>query len=136
MKHARKIGRAINSKFKKILVTKSVTNRKRINCSLTKEEYKKILIHAKKADCKITSYFKKSAFAYFENQYILPKNSQKILQGFIFQLRGIGNNLNQIAKKTNRLKKVVNFFNLKKEMQKLHVLENAIQKFISNPPKK
>jgi hypothetical protein len=146
MKNVRKIGRAFRNEFKKIFKSnfgnqiikkkKSVINRKRINCSLTEEEYKKISLHAKKTDLKITAYFKKSAFAYFDNQYILPKNSEKILQNFIFQLRSIGNNLNQIAKKTNKLKKVANFFNLKKELQKLHSLENAIQKFISNPSKK
>ena len=108
-------------------------NRKRINCSVTKEEYKKILNNAKEADLSPTAFFTKAVFSYLENEYILPKNLEKILRDFIFQFRRIGTNLNQIAKQTNKVKQVVNFFDLKKELERLNALENAVQQFISNP---
>ena len=117
----------------KSLVTK---NRKRINCSVSKEEFKKISLQAKQADLSPTAFFKKAAFSYLENENILPKTQEKILRDFIFQFRKIGNNLNQIARQTNRVKQVVNFFDLKKELQRLRSLENSVQKFIKNPPKK
>ena len=147
MKEPQQIGRAFRDEFKTIIngdrvthsVTKknkSVTTRRRINCSVTAEEFKKILLHAKKSDLPPTAFFKKAVFSYLENENILPKTQENILRDFIFQFRKIGNNLNQIARQTNRVKQVVNFFDLKKELQRLRILENAVQRFISNPPKK
>ena len=147
MKEPQQIGWAIYNKFRKVFygdrVTHSVTKknkslitRRRINCSVTAEEFKKILFHAKQTDLSPTAFFKKAVFSYLENENILPKTQEKILRDFILQFRKIGNNLNQIARQTNRVKQVVNFFDLKKELQRLRVLENAVQRFISNPPKK
>ena len=64
---------------------------------------------------------------------ILPKAITDQLPLLIALLRNIANNINQIARRTNTLKKVT-FYDLGKARQKVSALETAILKFINSAP--
>jgi len=134
MKKLREIAKHSRTRFDRVLakksVTRSVTGRKRVNCSFNEQDFNKLIAFSKKSGRKPTAVLRETFFAYLGKEFILPEDLEKNLQKFIFQLRSIGNNLNQIARKTNKLKKAANFFDLKKELARLHDLEESIYKYI------
>ena len=134
MKNLRRIAKHSRKRFDKVLakksVTRSVTGRKRVNCSFNEQDFNKLIAFSKKSGRKPTAVLRETFFAYLGKEFILPEDLEKNLQKFIFQLRSIGNNLNQIARKTNKLKKAANFFDLKKELARLHDLEESIYQYI------
>ena len=107
---------------------------KRVNCTLTKKEYEELSRHANKAGLKPTPYIKKTALAYANHEYIVPKNIEADLLEVIWLLRNIGNSLNQLAARANTLKKTT-VFDLMKAKKNIHDLETTIKNFVRNPPK-
>ena len=134
MKKLREIAKHSRTRFDRVLakksVTRSVTGRKRVNCSFNEQDFNKLIAFSKKSGRKPTAVLRETFFAYLGKDFILPEDLEKNLQKFTFQIRSIGNNLNQIARKTNKLKKAANFFDLKKELARLHDLEESIYQYI------
>ncbi len=106
--------------------------RKRVNSSLTKSEYKELKKSAEKAGMTATLFLKKACFAYMGNKYIVPSGTNRLLQEIIILLRKAGNNLNQIATKSNTFKKL-SIFDAKKAKGVLNNLEEQIKTKILNP---
>ena len=107
---------------------------KRVNCTLTRSEQEKLEKRASKADLKATTYFKRTAFAYMDQEYMVPKNIEEELREVVWLIRNIGNSLNQLAAKANSLKKTT-VLDLMKAKRSIHDLETTIKKFVCNPPK-
>lgn len=105
---------------------------KRVKCTLSNEEYNVLLQRARKDGSKPALYLKRASFAYFERRYIVPPNIEADLQRLIVVMRNIGNSLNQIAAKTNKLKRAT-VFDLRKAKERVDRLEDAIKVFIRNP---
>ena len=107
---------------------------KRVNCTLIRDEYEELSRQASKAGLKLTPYVKRAAFAYTKQEYIVPQKVEEDLQEIIWLLRSIGNSLNQLAAKTNTLKRAT-IFDLKKAKKSVHELESIIKNFVRNPAK-
>lgn len=106
--------------------------RYRLNCSLSQAEIEVIAQKADKAGLSPTAYLKKAALAYMNKKYLIPKDVQQELQKITVLLRNIGTNINQMALRTNKLKKTT-VFDLYKAKELIGVLENQIDHFIYNP---
>lgn len=108
---------------------------KRVNCTLTNEEYREIFRHAKDAGYKPTVYLKKAALAYIRQDYLVPVRLEKKLQKFVVIMRNIGRNINALALRANRTLKVreVDFRSLEKLV---YHLEDQVKLFIRNPEKR
>lgn len=100
--------------------------RKRIKCTFTHQEYKRIKKEADKAGLKQATYLKRVYHAYHENRPILPSHLEDNLAISLKLLRNIANNVNQIAQKTNTLQKVA-LGDLLTVKQNVHQLEKIIR---------
>jgi hypothetical protein len=78
---------------------------RRVNCTLTHEQYEQLSDCAKQAGMSPTQYLKAAAFAYMNTRYLVPENLEQALWKLTGQLHAAGNNLNQIARYVNTEKK-------------------------------
>lgn len=108
---------------------------KHFTCKVSPEEFKKITQHAHKTGLKPTSFFKKSAFAYLEQKFLVPQDTKIELQTLVFLIRNISNNLNQIAKHANKAQQL-SFPHFFKAQRNIFELEDLIKDFVKNPPLK
>lgn len=108
---------------------------KYFTCKVSQEEFNKITQHANKTGLKPTSFFKKSAFAYLEQKFLVPQDLKIDLETLIFLIRNISNNLNQIAKHANQAQQL-SFSHFFKAHQTVSELEDLIKDFVKNPPLK
>ena len=81
-------------------------SKERIDCTLTKEEFRHIKAEAKAHGKNRTAFFRESALAYTKQKYLVPANIREKLEENIFLLKNIANNLNQIAKHANSKHKI------------------------------
>ncbi|KAA3597466.1 MAG: plasmid mobilization relaxosome protein MobC [Calditrichaeota bacterium] len=93
---------------------------KRIQITFSNSEFKRIQKSAKKHKMKVGQFLKQCIFAYLEKSFI-PENEEKI-HTIELSIRKIGNNVNQIARNSNRfgLLRVL-------EVQRLHRLLNSLE---------
>lgn len=108
---------------------------KYFTCKVSQEEFEKITQHAHNTGLKPTSFFKKSAFAYLEQKFLVPQDTKIELQTLVFLIRNISNNLNQIAKHANQAQQL-SFSHFFKAHQTVSELEDLIKNFVKNPPLK
>lgn len=101
-------------------------SRKRIKCTFTPQEYKKLSRQAHKAGLPVSVYLKETYFAFEKKQPIHTKELQESFNQTIPLLRNVANNINQIACKVNTLKKVA-FGDLLKTKKQVHELEKIIE---------
>ena len=109
-----------------------VKNRKkRVEFSLNIEEYQELEKEACKQNTSVNQLSKKMIFAYKNKKYLLPQNLSEELQKFTLLIRNIANNINQIAKHSNSVKKILN---IPKILKNLQSVDEKVKKFVSNPP--
>lgn len=107
---------------------------KRVNCTLSNEEYREICRHAKDAGYKPTVYMKKAALAYIRQDYLVPVRVETKLQKFVVIMRNIGRNINALALRANRTLKV-RAVDLRSLEKLVYHLEDQVKQFIRNPQK-
>lgn len=102
---------------------------KRVNLTLTVEEHKRLCRMAKAESKKPTGFLKELAFVSLEDRANYPLDVSSDLGELVLILRGIGNNINQIARHSNTFKKVLDenevLLNIKN-------MEDEIKKFLKN----
>jgi len=102
-------------------------HKKRLSLTFDTEEYQSLLFYFSGSDTKITQQLKHTLISHVNNKPIIPKATQEKLNEFVFLIRNIANNTNQIAKQSNFLKSVISSKNVFKQ---LHALEQSVKEFI------
>lgn len=105
---------------------------RRVNVTLNAEEFERINVGAKEQGTRITSYLKECAFAHLDTRYIVPKDLEDRLDTVVGILRGIGNNLNQLARHSNEMHY---FLDTDDVRLKLRRMEDAIRELVAEPEK-
>lgn len=108
--------------------TKNKRIQPRIN--LSESEYKIFSKLAKHENISVSKLIKNMALAYHQESFLLPQTHLDRIDEFIYLVRNIANNINQIAHHSNSIKLVVDegrvFAHLKS-------LEDEFKTFISKP---
>lgn len=105
---------------------------KRVNCTLSNEQYEQMCACAKQAGMNHTQYLKAAAFAYMNTQYLVPENLKQALWKLTGQLHAAGNNLNQIARHVNTEKKASNR-TLNQARRLIEEMDERITAFVRSP---
>ena len=105
-------------------------DKKRKELIFTKSEYSYLQKMANQHNQRVGCFARECIFSYLRKKYIVPNTD--VLSKIGIDIRAIGNNINQIAKHTNKLKSL-SLFNANKLNKKLAILENRIEKSINNP---
>jgi len=103
----------------------------RIN--LSDSEYKIFNQLAKKEGISVSKLIKNMAIAYQQESFLLPQSQIDKLDEFVYLIRNIANNINQIAHHSNTVKTVVDDGRV---FEHLKSMEVQVKNFITQPYKK
>ncbi len=80
---------------------------------------------------RITSHLKRRAFAHLDARSLIPPDVGRRLDRLLAVVRGIGNNLNQLARHSNEMRAF-----LDTEQVRLHLkrMEDEVCRFVGGPP--
>lgn len=103
-------------------------SRKRVAIILSPAEAKKYEALAKKQGVRVGTVLRQLAEAGYNNTALLPPEVPKRIKEITHILRGIANNINQIARYSNRVKELRDEAGLLKYLKRL---ENEVKNFIN-----
>jgi len=107
---------------------KNKSSNKRVNVTLSDKEYLALKKSAEECGISPTQRLKNLAFDHLNDQNNYPFEVQKSLGELVHILRGVGNNINQIARYSNTVKEA---WDEEKALEHLIFLEQEIQKFLN-----
>lgn len=110
-----------------------IDKRKRINISLSADEYSKISYLADLNNTKPTSFITQLVQHHLNKSPFISSQLQDEIKEMKFLLRNVANNINQIAHRSNTLKVMVDERDLLMELKKL---EDGIASFIQKEAEK
>ena len=105
---------------------------KDVHIYLTQEQYNYFEKVAEKEGLTVTSLIKAMALLQAEKTYYLPKEIQEKLNEFVFLIRNIANNVNQIARHSNIIKTLTDEHGLLNYLQRL---ETEVKEYVKKETK-
>lgn len=121
------------SEKRKRYLDEYVDKRKRVNISLSADEYSKISYLADLNNTKPTSFITQLVQHHLNKSPFISSQLQDEIKDMKFLLRNVANNINQIAHRSNTLKVMVDERDLLMELKKL---EDGIASFIQKEAEK
>lgn len=101
--------------------------------SLTDTEYKTFSKLAKAEGISVSKLIKNMALAYQQESFLLPQSEIDKLNEFVYLIRNIANNINQMAHHSNSIKSVVDSGRV---FDHLKMIEDEVKNFVTKPYKK
>lgn len=121
------------SEKRKRYLDEYIDKRKRVNISLSADEYSKISYLADLNNTKPTSFITQLVQHHLNKSPFISSQLQDEIKDMKFLLRNVANNINQIAHRSNTLKVMVDERDLLMELKKL---EDGIASFIQKEAEK
>lgn len=103
---------------------------RRVNVTLTEPEFLQMSESARAHGDRITTHLKNRAFAHLADRYVLPADLSERMDSLLAILRGIGNNLNQLARHSNEMRY---FLDTNDVIAHLARLDKEVRQFVSVP---
>ena len=103
---------------------------RRVSVTLSPTEYAQIKQHADAHQERVTTHLKHCAFSYLDNCYLVPPDVVDRLDTLLMVIRGIGNNLNQLARHSNEMRY---FLDTEDVRLKIKRLDEELRRFITEP---
>lgn len=104
----------------------------RATLNLTPDEHRRLLASAEGHDEKIATHIKRLALSKLDDVYLVPPDLNERMDTLLAVVRGIGNNLNQLARHSNEMRA---FMETREVQLQLRRLDDEVRKFLSAPPK-
>jgi nitrate reductase beta subunit len=104
----------------------------RATVNLAPDEHARLTASAKRHGEKIATHVKSLALAKLDDRYLVPPDLSERLDELLAVVRGIGNNLNQLARHSNEMRA---FMDTREVQLQLRRLDGEVRRFISVPPK-
>lgn len=105
---------------------------RRVNITLTKAEYEQMSQSAMAHGERITTHLKACAFAQLSSRYLVPPDLAERLDALVAILRGVGNNLNQLARHSNEMRY---FLDTEQVRLQLKRIDEEVRRFVGEPPR-
>lgn len=102
----------------------------RATVNLSPDEYRRLVTSAEAHGEKIATHLKHLAFAQLDRRYLVPLDQAERLDSFIAIVRGIGNNLNQLARYSNEMR---HFLETEEVRLQVKQLEEEVRRFVAHP---
>lgn len=104
---------------------------RRVSATLNEAEYTQLADSAKAHHERITTHLKTQALANLERRYLVPPDTNERLDTLVAIMRGIGNNLNQLARHSNEMRYFLDTEEVRLQVKRM---EDAVRQFVSQPP--
>jgi hypothetical protein len=103
---------------------------RRVSVTLDSDEFTRLSVLAKRQNEAPTAHLKRRAFAHMDERYLVPADVSERLDSLVAILRGIGNNLNQLARHSNEMRYFLDTESVRLQVKRL---EEEISTFIQAP---
>lgn len=108
---------------------------RRVSATLSAEEYATLCAAAKIHGERPTAHLKRAALAHLDDRVTVPPALLERMDALVAVVRGIGNNLNQLARHSNEIRA---FLETEEVRQELKRLDSSIRQFVESaatPPR-
>lgn len=102
----------------------------RVTVNLSRDDYERMVSSAKAHDEKLTSHLKNLAIAQLEARYLVPPDLAERLDSLVAIMRGIGNNLNQLARHSNEMHYFLDTQEVRLQVKRM---EDAVRELVLFP---
>lgn len=104
---------------------------RRVNVTLSAAEHSRMASAAEAHHEQLTTHLKSRAFANLDTRYLVPPDIGERLDALLVVLRGIGNNLNQLARHSNEVRAFLDDEHVRLQLQRM---DEAVRAFVERPP--
>ena len=104
---------------------------RRVSATFSALEHERISASAKAHGEKITTHLKSLAMAQLDTRYLVPPDMAARTDALLAVLRGVGNNLNQLARYSNEMRYFLDTEEVRLQVRRL---TEEVQAFIEKPP--
>lgn len=106
----------------------------RVEHTLSKAEYRKLKRFAGRYKRRaLNRFILDCAIAYLENEYV--NHDEELTKGVMYQIRAIGNNVNQVVHQLHRTKDYQNKVAYQQLKKQIDALYQTVQTYMKQPPK-
>lgn len=105
----------------------------RVTANFAPREYERLSKSAAAHNEKPATHLKTLALAQLDQRYLVPPDIAERLDTLLVIMRGIGTNLNQMARHSNEMRA---FLETREIQPYLKSLDDAVRQFVAQPPKK
>lgn len=103
---------------------------RRVSVTLSPEEYIRLLESANEFGERVTTHVKRRAFSHLDTKYLVPPDIAERLDSLLAVLRGIGNNINQLARHSNEMRYFLDTDEVRLQLKRM---TEEIRSFVANP---
>lgn len=103
---------------------------RRVNVTLSPTELARLEASAAQSRSRVTTHLKACALAYLDGKYLVPPDLADRLDDLLRVIRGIGNNLNQLARHSNEMRY---FLDTEEVRLNLRRMDEEIKRFVASP---
>lgn len=104
----------------------------RATVNLSPDEYRRLVASAEAHGEKIATHIKTLALAKLDDAYLVPPDITERMDALLAVMRGIGNNLNQLARHSNEMRA---FMETREVQLQLRRLDDELRQFLTKPRK-
>lgn len=103
---------------------------RRVNVTLSPTEYARLKEQADIHQERVTTHLKRCAFSYIDSSYLLPPDIADRLDSLLGIMRGIGNNLNQLARHSNEMRYFLDTESVRLQLKRM---DEEVRRFVAEP---
>ena len=103
---------------------------RRVTVNLSREEYARMAVSAVKQGERFATHLKRRAFADLDTSYIVPPDLAERLDDVLSVVRGIGNNLNQLARHSNEMRAFMHTHEVQLQLKRM---DEVVRQFVAKP---
>lgn len=104
----------------------------RVTVNLSPEEYRHLVASSEVHGEKIATHIKRLTLAKLDDAYLVPPDITERMDALLAVMRGIGNNLNQLARHSNEMRA---FMDTREVQLQLRRLDDELRQFLTQPGK-
>ena len=121
------------SYYRKLWTDKKVRGEKRISPIFTADEITRLTTSAAQhGNTSLAAHVKTLALAKLDDRYLVPPDILARLDSLLAVMRGIGNNLNQLARHSNEMRYFMDTAEVRLQLKRL---DEELRQFITQPSK-
>ena len=121
------------SYYRQLRADKKARGEKRINPSFTAEEIDRLTKSATAhGDTSLAAHVKRLALSKLDDRYMVTSDIQERLDHLLAIMRGIGNNLNQLARHSNEMHYFMDTAEVRLQLKRM---DDEIRQFLTQPTK-
>ena len=118
--------------YRQLRADKKARGEKRINPSFSAPEIDRLTQSAGTyGETSLAAHVKQLALAKLDDRYLVPPDIQNQLDNLLAVMRGIGNNLNQLARHSNEMRYFMDTAEVRLQLKRL---DDELRQFLTQPP--